>query len=100
METFSVLLALRVVTGEFPSQRPVTHSMDVFFDLCPKKWSSQQWRPRWFETPPRYFLRHCNVCDTAYSYEYGEDVFVNKNSHGHFYGICKYLVLVKNIKII
>ena len=37
METFSALLALCVgnspVTGEFPSQRPVTQSFDVFFDL-------------------------------------------------------------------
>ena len=38
METFSALLALCAgkspVTGEFPSQRPVTQSFDVFFDLC------------------------------------------------------------------
>ena len=38
METFSTLLALCVgnssVTGEFPPQRPVTRSFDVFFDLC------------------------------------------------------------------
>ena len=37
METFSALLALCVgnspVTGEFPAQRPVTRSFDVFFDL-------------------------------------------------------------------
>ena len=37
METFSALLALcegnSPVTGEFPSQRPVTRSFDVFFDL-------------------------------------------------------------------
>ena len=32
METFSALLAF-VVTGEFPSQRPVTRSFDVFFGL-------------------------------------------------------------------
>ena len=35
METFSTLLALcagnSLVTGEFPSQRPVTRSFDVFF---------------------------------------------------------------------
>ena len=38
METFSTLLALCVgnslVTGEFPSQRPMTRSFDVFFGLC------------------------------------------------------------------
>ena len=37
METFSALLALCVgnspVTGEFPAQRPMTRSFDVFFDL-------------------------------------------------------------------
>ena len=37
METFSALLAFCVgnsaVTGEFPAQRPVTRSFDVFFDL-------------------------------------------------------------------
>ena len=37
METFSALLAFCAVnspvTGEFPSQMPVTRSFDVFFDL-------------------------------------------------------------------
>ena len=37
METFSALLAMCAgnspVTGEFPAQRPVTRSFDVFFDL-------------------------------------------------------------------
>ena len=37
METFSALLALRagnsLVTREFPSQKPVTRSFDIFFDL-------------------------------------------------------------------
>ena len=39
--TFSSLLALcegnSPVTGEFPSQRPVTRSCGIFFDLCLKK---------------------------------------------------------------
>ena len=37
METFSALLAISAgispVSGEFPTQRPVTRSFDVFFDL-------------------------------------------------------------------
>ena len=37
METFSALVAFYAgnspVTDEFPSQRPVTQSFDVFFDL-------------------------------------------------------------------
>ena len=41
METFSALLALcagnSLVTGEFPAQRPVVRSFDVFFDLYPNK---------------------------------------------------------------
>ena len=41
METFSALLAICAgnspVPGEFPTQRPVTQSFDVFFDLLPNK---------------------------------------------------------------
>ena len=48
METFSMLLALCAgnspVTCEFPSQRPVTWSFDVFFDLHMDKWLSKQSR--------------------------------------------------------
>ena len=37
METFSALLAIYAgnspVPGEFPAQRPVTRSVDVFIDL-------------------------------------------------------------------
>ena len=50
METFSALLAFREgnlpVTGEFPSQRPVTRSLGVFFDLRLNK---------------RLLWRHCNI---------------------------------------
>ena len=46
METFSALLALCAgnsqVSSEFPSQRPVTRSFDVFFDLRPNKRLSKQ----------------------------------------------------------
>ena len=41
METFSALLAICAgnssVTGDFPAQRPVTGSFDVFFDLTVNK---------------------------------------------------------------
>ena len=54
METFSVLLAICVgnspVTGEFPSQWPVTRS-EVFFDLCLNKRLSKQLWDWWFEKP-------------------------------------------------
>ena len=46
METISVLLALCAgnspVSGEFPSQRPVTQSFDAFFDMCPNKLLDKQ----------------------------------------------------------
>ena len=37
--------------GEFPAQRPVTRSFDVFFDLRPNKRLSKQPWDWWFETP-------------------------------------------------
>ena len=48
------------VTGGFPSQRPVTRSFDVFFDLRLNKRLSKQSRRRWFETQSRSLWRHCN----------------------------------------
>ena len=37
--------------GEFPAQRPVTRSFDVFFDMRPNKRLSKQPWGWWFETP-------------------------------------------------
>ena len=64
METFSVLLALYAgnspVTGEFPAQRPVTRSFDIFFDLqLNERLSKQSWG-WWFEAPSYSLCRHCN----------------------------------------
>ena len=64
MEIFSAVLALCAgnspVTGEFPSQRPVTRSFDVFFDLrLNKRLSKQSWG-WWFETPSCSLWRHRN----------------------------------------
>ena len=47
--------------GEFPTQRPVTRSFDVFFDLRLNKRLSKQGWGWWFETPPWSLWRHCNV---------------------------------------
>ena len=65
METFSALLAICTgnspVPGEFPAQRPVTRSFDVFFDpRLNKRLSKQSWG-WWFETLLRPLWRHCNV---------------------------------------
>ena len=62
--TISALLAICVgnspVPGEFPAQRPVTRSFDVFFDLrLNKRLSKQSW-VWWFETPSRPIWRHRN----------------------------------------
>ena len=53
--------------GEFPSQRPVTRSFDVFFDLrLNKRLSKQSWG--WcFDTPSRSLWRHCNAVQISNS---------------------------------
>ena len=46
--------------GEFPTQRPMTRSFDVFFNLrLNKRLSKQPWG-WWFETPSWSLWRHCN----------------------------------------
>ena len=65
MGTFLALLAIcsgnSPVPGEFPAQRPVTRSFDVFFNLgLNKRLSKQSWGS-WFETLSRPLWRHCNV---------------------------------------
>ena len=45
----------------FPSQRPVTRSFDVFFDLCLNKCLKKQSRCRWFETPLHSLTSHYHV---------------------------------------
>ena len=64
MKTFSVLLALCAgnspVTGEFPSQKLVTRSFDVFFHLCLNKRLSKQSWGWWFEMPSRSLWCHYN----------------------------------------
>ena len=64
IETFSALLAIcegnSPITGEFPAQRPMTRSFDVFIDLRPNKRLCKQWWGWWFETPSRSLWRHCS----------------------------------------
>ena len=61
IDTFFALLAFCAghspVTGEFPSQRPVTRSFDLRLN---KRLSKQLWG-WWFETPRRYLWRQRNV---------------------------------------
>ena len=66
METFSALLAICAgnspIPGEFPTQRTVTRSFDVFFDLRLNKRLRKQSRVWWFETQSRPLWRHRNEC--------------------------------------
>ena len=48
------------VTCEFSSQKPMTRSFDVFFDLGLNKRLNKHFRRWWFETPPCSLLSHCN----------------------------------------
>ena len=65
METFSALLAICAgnspVTGEFPTQRPVTRSFDFYFDLRPNERLNKQSWGWWFETLSSPLWRHRNV---------------------------------------
>ena len=64
METLSALLGLCAgyspVPGELSTQRPVTQSFDVFFDLSLNKRLSRQLNGWWFETPSCSLWRHSN----------------------------------------
>ena len=70
METFSALLAICAgnspVNGEFPTQRPVTRSFDVFFDLRLNKQLNKQSWGWWLETLCRPLWRHCNPKNNAF----------------------------------
>ena len=65
METFATTLAICAgnspVPGEFPVQRPVTRSFDVFFDLCLNKRLNKLSWGWWFETPSCPLWRHRNM---------------------------------------
>ena len=64
METFSALLAICAgnspVTGDFPTQRPVTWSFDVLFDLSLNERLIEQSWGCWIETLSRQLGRHSN----------------------------------------
>ena len=75
METFSALLALCAgnspVTGEFPSQRPVTQSFDVFFDLrLNKRLSKQSRRGELRRLRTHYDVTVISSCGVTVTYTY------------------------------
>ena len=56
-----------VIKLKSPTQRPVTRSLDVFFDLRLKKRLSKSSRLWSFKTPSRSLWRHCNHCSRSRS---------------------------------
>ena len=85
MVTFSALLAICArnspVPGEFPAQRPVTRSFDVFFYLRLNKRLSKQSSAWWFDTLSRPLWRHriASFCTNGsdLTINYAENVEVN-----------------------
>ena len=75
---------------EFPphrSQRPVTQSFDVFFDLRLNKCFGKQWWGWWFEITSCPLWRHCNGADTdlAANHQWGPLVFNFAGNAQHIY---------------
>ena len=66
------------VTGEFPSQRPVTRKFCVFFDLRLNKRLSKQSLSWWFETSSHSLWRHCNGVNIIYGIGTGVTSDVNE----------------------
>ena len=83
MKTFFTLLALCAgnspVTGKFPTQRPVTRSIDASFDLHPNKRLRKHSWGWWFETPLRSLWHHRNALGND-SEIYGPICFNNTTS--------------------
>ena len=61
------------VPGQFPAQRPVTRSFDVFFGLRLNKWLSKQSWGWWFEMLSCPLWHHCNGTTVGiHVYSYGQ----------------------------
>ena len=87
METFSALLAICAgnwpLPGEFPAQRPVTQSFDVYFDLRPNKRLSKQSWGWWFVTLSCPLYRHRNEMHKCH--HDGENVLRPNKHQCHHY---------------
>ena len=77
--------------GEFPTQRPVTRSFDVFFDLrLNKRLSKHSWG-WWFETLSWSLWRHHNVnqwwLDVPWRFQ-NSSTILSANVHSQCVGLC------------
>ena len=70
------------VPGEFPAQRSVTRSFDIFFHLRLNKRLSKQLWDWWFQTPSSSW-RQCNV--NVSSRKYGDSPLKDKTVRRPFY---------------
>ena len=78
-------------TGEFPSQRPVMRSFDVFFDLrLNKRLNKQPWG-WWFETPSWPLWRQFNAPYWKWKYVVR---YFHVNCNGHLEGILQILLYI------
>ena len=67
----NIFRAIGPVWGEstgHPWQRPVMRILDILFDLRLNKRVSKHSGSRWFDTPSRSLLRHCNIRNVSLSY--------------------------------
>ena len=104
METFSTSLALCVwnslVPGEFPTQRPVRWSFDVFFDLHPNK----RWRKKYelsYNTPNVTQLL-LNIIYVKFSEWQLQDILTVKNTlaGNHLFSKTDVIMMMKTQGII
>ena len=82
METFSALLAICAgnspVSGEFPAQRPVTRSFDIFFDLrMDGRLSKHSWC-WWLETLACPLWRQSNGCSPRQHAPFGHPEYSSR----------------------
>ena len=100
-KTSSALLALYArnspVTGEFPAQRPVTRSFDVFFDLRLNKPLSKQSWGWWFETLSCSLWRHYNGSNDFLIFSYRRDPEFDKEAP--CFGVYLFPELTGNVKV-
>ena len=103
MFTFSVSVALCVgnspVTGEFPSQRPVTWSFNVLLDPYLKKQFGKHLWHWWFVMPSLSLWHHCNYLHRIWNHNssissgpidhnWSEDITVTSHEH---HGVSKWI---------
>ena len=63
------------LTGEFPSQRPVTQHFDVLFGLRLNERLSKQWWGWCFEAPSRPLWRHNNAQEPLYNHDNTKHIY-------------------------